>query len=659
MPASRRLFPALPLLALAACSSPAGPDAGDASTDASTDAPPLPPPVMCRAGTGWDPTMRAFISGAEHTAAWGLAEARGTTLATADLDGDGYADLLVFDGSLNQRTNLDASPPVFHARVYMNRPREGGGRTFVDATRASNLLALRGGDGYGRVANLAAFADVDNDGDVDAYTGVYVALGTGVPVDPGDRSAILLNDGHGVFQMGPESAATPSDVDAPQTVGAVFTDQDRDGRVDLFVGYFYDPFARVEIGQQHQLFRGRGDGAFDDVTDMVGLTLADTMAAFATGGHRRPLYGVSACDVNGDGVQDLIGAAYGRQWNLLYVSDGARYREVGREAGVAGDANVDYSDDESYRCFCQANPGMCPAGIPSPIYTCPLRGWRAGYNDQPWRLNGNTFSIACGDVDNDGDQDLYTAEIHHPDVGSASDVSELLRNESAGSAVRFTRPGRTATGLVPRSGPMVDEGGLGAGMWDFDGDGRLDVFLAASDYPGQFGWLFHQNADGTFTEVGTPAGFHHPCPHGLAVADFDLDGDVDVIVGSSVARDCRTRWPRGSELRVYENVASQANWTAITLVGRGAGGANRSAIGARVRVTAGGVTQTREVQGSWGHFGLSAELTVHLGLGSNCMIDRVEVRWPDAAGSVETFTDVRANYRVEIRQGEGRVRYLP
>jgi hypothetical protein len=290
---------------------------------------------------------------------------------------------------------------------------------------------------------------------------------------------------------------------------------------------------------------------------------------------------------------------------------------------------------------------------------CPLRGWRKGYNDQPWRLNGNTFSLACGDIDNDGDMDLYSAEIHHPDVGSASDVSEMLVNDSTPGNVHMTRPGRASMGLSPGSPPSQDEGGLSSALFDFDDDGRLDAYLGASDYPGQYSWIYHQNADGRFTEVGARAGFHHPCPHGMAIADFDHDGDLDVIVGSSTARNCATSWPRGQELRVYENHASMANWTSVRLVGRGAGGANVSAIGARVRVTAGGVTQTREVMGVWGHFsGLSTELPVHVGLAGNCTIDRIEVRWPDRAGTIETFDQVQANYRIEIRQGEGQVRYV-
>lgn len=652
------------LLSLAACTGSSTTDvANNDASDVPSDIVPPPPAMACRAGTTWNGTTRAFRS--DGTAAWGLADARGTNLSVPDLDGDGYADLVVLDGTYNLRTDLDAMPPTIHVRVYMNRPRDGGGRTFVDATRSSNLLALNDGTGgYGRVVTHIAFADMDNDGDVDAVTGVYVNAGQGAPEDPGDRSVVMLNDGHGVFALATDSAITGSSADIPQLGGLTFTDQDRDGNIDVFMGYFYE-LGAVEVGQQHQLFHGAGDGTFTDVTDAVGLTMSDQMSSFATAGQRRPLYGVTACDLNDDGRQELLGAAYGRQWNPAFLNEGTRYSEVGRSANISGDANIDYHTDQSYLCYCVSHPtdiAYCPPGTPAPIYQCPLRGWRKDYNDQPWRLNGNTFSIACGDIDNDGDMDLYTAEIHHPDVGTASDVSEMLVNNStAGGALNFTRPGRDSMGLTPGSTPDTDEGGLASALFDFDDDGRLDAFLGASDYPQQFGWVFHQNATGTgttFTEVGTVAGFHHACPHGMAIADFDHDGDQDVIVGSSTARDCAMRWRNGNELRVYENTASEANWTSIRLVGRGAGGANRSAIGARVRVTAGGVTQTREINGVWGHFsGEGTELPAHFGLGANCTIDRVEVRWPDAAGTIQTFTNVVANYRIELREGDTAVRY--
>ncbi|MDO9021916.1 MAG: CRTAC1 family protein [Deltaproteobacteria bacterium] len=667
---NRRLRLSLSALVFAACSSNSNTPATDAAADATaladvpvdTGAPP-PPPMACRAGTPWDRAAPAFR---DATADYGLAELTAKRMATADLDNDGYADLVAWNDVVNTRTDFSLPPTGWLLRVLMNRPREGGapGRRFVDATRESNFLALRDGTtGRGRLVTAVAFADVDNDGDLDAYTGT---IPTAMPTatqdrDPGDRGTILLNDGRGVFTLGPVSDATPGPDDgAPQTIGAVFNDQNLDGNVDLLVGYHSATFG-LPIGQQSQMFHGGGDGRFTDVTDAVGMTLESTSASLLTVSNNRPLYGISACDVNDDGRLDVIGAAYGRQFNLLMTSQGDTFRDESEASGVGGDDNRDFSDNQTYRCYCAAMPGRCPASVPAVGrgYTCPVRGeWRPTIDERPWRLNGNTFSIACGDVDNDGDVDLYTGEIAHPDVGANSDRAELLLNDTAaGSPTRFRRPGRMATGLVTPSGGG-DEGVLSNAMFDFDNDGRLDIWAGGSDYPNQFGWLFAQGADGRFAEVSRAAGIRHACPLGVAWADFDHDGDVDMVVGTSTARTCGAAWMGRSVVRVYENVASEANWTTIRLVGRGPGGANRAAIGARVKITTGSVTQRRDVQGNWGLAGLGTELPLHVGLGSNCTIDRIEVRWPDAAHTVETFTDVRANYALEIVQGAGRVQYL-
>ncbi len=104
-------------------------------------------------------------------------------------------------------------------------------------------------------------------------------------------------------------------------------------------------------------------------------------------------------------------------------------------------------------------------------------------------------------------------------------------------------------------------------------------------------------------------------------------------------------------------VGQDSNWTRIRLVGGGEGKANRSALGAVVKVTAGGRTMTQEVLGSWGHSNTQSDVLV-FGLGSACEIDSVEVRWPDADDATETYTEVRANYALEINQGEGGLAYL-
>ena len=106
-------------------------------------------------------------------------------------------------------------------------------------------------------------------------------------------------------------------------------------------------------------------------------------------------------------------------------------------------------------------------------------------------------------------------------------------------------------------------------------------------------------------------------------------------------------------------MSNDANWISIRLVGLGAGHANRSALGARVKVTAGGATQTRLLHGTWGQGGMSKEPVAFFGLGDTCDIETVEVRWPNAELSTQTFEGVLANYRVELREGDPRPHYLP
>ena len=76
-------------------------------------------------------------------------------------------------------------------------------------------------------------------------------------------------------------------------------------------------------------------------------------------------------------------------------------------------------------------------------------------------------------------------------------------------------------------------------------------------------------------------------------------------------------------------------------------------------ITAGGVTQTREVQAGHGTFGLQHDLDVTIGLGATCSIDSIEIVWPDAAGTTNRWTDVRANYRLVARQAEGLAYVVP
>jgi hypothetical protein len=631
-------------LVLAGCgddSIPPGVDAGVPLVDSGT----RPTPRMCRAGTGWSPGMPAFE---DRTEAWGLAGLNALSFATGDLDGDGYADLIVSRGSIYDRVS---------GHVFMNR--DGG--TFDDRTAESRFYAVRDSTETGRNVSLVRLGDLDGDGDLDAFSGtfIYKDAASTREVLP-DGAEILLNDGSGVFALTP-SAVLRQQPD-PLTSDGFFFDQNLDGRLDLALGYWWrQPPFTVPYGQQAQLFTGDGSGGFTDVTIEAGLFLPDSASAVRSRSQPRPLFGFQMCDLNDDGRMDIVGSAYGRFTNEVFLADGDVFHEIGATTEIGADTRIDYTDDENFRCFCVANRENAEcAGVPLPRVVCPNRGWVPGQSDQLFSLGGNSYSHACGDFDNDGDFDLYETNIKHPDVGSSSDPSELIVNEgSSGQTLAFSRPGREAMGLTPPIDlDALDEGGQHGAAMDFDNDGRLDILLAGSPYPRNRGWIFHQRDTLSFEWIGAESGFHHACPLGTALADFDRDGDLDMIVGTYGCNDPRFSpdWtpPENQPVRFYENVSNENNWISIRLRGERS---NRGGLGARVRLTAGGVTQTRLVTTSAQNAAFEPE--AWFGLGASCDVERIEVRWPNADLSTDVYTNVLANYRVELREGTTDVTYVP
>ena len=581
----------------------------------------------------------------DATAAWGLAGVTGNRIVSADLDGDGYPDVVISGNATNKRNQ-----PV---KVLMNRPRGGGGRTFVDATQDSGFFQVRAGGmpGDTRSAQVAVFADVDNDGDLDAFSGTY-ADPTNAMTDPGDRSEIMLNDGKGKFTLAPISDPHPNAQSLWPTTGATFTDVDRDGKIDLFVGFWYARYGSTDYGVQAQLYKGAADGTFAAITDAAGLRT--TVNGFAAGTNHRPAYGVTSCDVDGDGAPELMISAYGRQWNMLYQNDGTGvFADVARASGFAGDGDLEYKDNQFFACYCTVHATQADCvGVAAPITGCPNPAdayWRKGADDQPWRLNGNTFSTLCDDLDGDGKLDLYSAEIHHWHIGESSDSSELARNVGDVGTIKLARPGNAATGMSwPHPTSDWNEGGLMVAGGDLDQDGLEDVVVAASDYPDQFSLLFHQKPDHTFEEVGKAWGLHHACASGLTMADFDRDGDLDVIVGSGTARDCANLW-KTNEVHIYENKGSGQRWLALRLAGDGQT-ANAAAIGACVTVTTGGGTIVKEVGGGYGHMGMQNDTVLSFGLGA-CAAADVDVRWPNQELTRQSFSRVPVSKLLELRQG--------
>ena len=571
------------------------------------------------------------------TAALGLEGVRAKDVILTDLDTDGWWDLCI------DRKHLYLSRKGARFEAH-----EDHGIAFP-VVKAVPLAA----DGTADEAKAKEgpfdpqylyFADVDNDGDQDALWGVHSHWETphgegGSPAgwrvveaaDHGLRSRVWLNDGKGRFKAAPDSAYASKDGFGPAMALAI-VDADLDGNVDLFEGREYRQYGVLQNCGVDRLFRGDGKGRFDDVTKAAGLfTEAEPGGPLSS----RPTYGVTHADWNGDGWPDLLALSYGRQWNRLWKNNGdGTFTDVGMATGFAGD---------------DITHGKYPDWVGRPP-------------EPPFRSNGNTFDCAVGDVDGDLDLDLFLGEIQHAWAGEASDPTSLLRNEGKAGEYRLTRiPVQTLLPPRPFRDPRnYNYGDLHVAFLDVDNDTRLDLLIGSGDYPdGQFLRLYRQQDDGTFLDETEAAGFGWEGCGDLSLGDFDRDGDVDVVAGRSFMRlnqEHRDRFMGGvqvNEIGVFRNDLANAtgnHWLNVRLVGKGKGRANRSGIGARVLVTAGGVTQVREIRSGSGLANHQDPPEACFGLGTADRVERVEIRWPDRKHSVQVLKNLPVDQFLTVKQ---------
>ncbi len=232
------------------------------------------------------------------------------------------------------------------------------------------------------------------------------------------------------------------------------------------------------------------------------------------------------------------------------------------------------------------------------------------------------MGLATGDYDNDGDLDYY-----YSNVGPM----ELLQNQGDGT---FEEVAETA-GVQAANGIA-----WGAVFLDYDNDGWRDLYLAVADTTDHrdiaANPLFRNNGDGTFTRVACLNEASEVRPSlGVAYADYDKDGWVDLVVGNM-----------DEGYRLYRNQAAASSgnhWLALELTG--AGQVNRDAVGARAYVTTpDGVTQMQDIIAG-ASLGAGNELTLYFGLGAATQAE-VSIRWPD--GTRQEFAAVRGDHRYRL-----------
>jgi len=520
-------------------------------------------------------------------------------IAVADVNGDGYEDLLI------HLQPDPASGDVLDKQIlYLNL--EGatpGTRTFVDYTLESGIRADRAGTGGGRHSDAGIFADVDNDGDLDLFTNVYVHRSYTLNMGTND---LLLNDGEGHFTLAPNSPFHTEPI--YNTAAEVFVDYDLDGSVDLFIGNWYCPAAGVpdwcDPGlltdgiSVDQLYQGHGDGSFTNVTTSAGLDAASTV-----------VYGIAAFDWNDDGYLDLFAAPYS---HTSIYSEPRHWQNNGDGTFTQVQSTSNY---------------VANRGFGSNV---------ASFGSLPW------------DYDNDGDVDF--AEVLTHGGSDTGKYSGPVRNDAGVFSWDWSRVVGRGT-----EDPCTNHDGDHHLAWtDFDGDGLTDFLLTESGYASACGGvdnnrvlLFRQAPDHTFSPdtVGSgldPINDNLWSPGNVVPVDFDRDGDEDLFVGLG----------SGVGIKLYRNdVGTLNNWVSVTLEGLGgACFANRSAIGARIEVTAGATTWTREVWAGNGHQGPQKPLRQTIGVGAASTIDSIRVRWPNQSQFVSELTNVAANQALTLRE---------
>ena len=396
----------------------------------------------------------------------------------------------------------------------------------------------------------ALFGDLDNDGDLDLL----------LPAQP--HPHLLVNTGRsGGFSFLNRTAAAGLDQlkveSAPE--GAALVDLDGDGWLDFYLAAYEG--GSLSSAHRDHLVRNNGDGTFADVSETRGTLNVEPMCG----------RGVTASDFDQDGDLDLYISNYRLNPNFMFQNDG--------QGGFT---------EESLALGVQGQPGQ------SGLYY------------------GHTIGSCFGDVDNDGDLDLFTANLAHPRFvrQGFSNLSMLYINGGAENGYRFTEE-RQARGI------RFQETHSDPALIDFDNDGDLDLSITCV-YEGVPSSLYQNDGQGHYAPVTFRSRAVAFNGWGQAWFDVDDDGDLDLLIGSS------------SGCRFFRNTGNQNSWLKIQLAGKQG---NRSGIGARIELeTLKGDPPLRLVRELCGGRGTSSQdgQTVHFGLGDYRGKVRLTVTWPGA-----------------------------
>ena len=503
-------------------------------------------------------------------------ETMGTGVAWLDYDQDGLMDLFLVQSAA---TDIYQPPHPLRSALYHNN----GDGTFTDVTEKAGVA------GAGHYGQGVAVGDFDNDG----YPDLYVT---------GYGSAILYhNNRDGTFTDVSSKAGVADQGHWSTSTG--WFDYDKDGYLDLLVTNYIDWSPKNNIwcgerrpgyrsychpgnyqGQKTKLFHNHHDGTFTDVSDASGVSKPESKGM-----------GVVLADFNNDGWTDI--AIANDSWpNFLFLNkhDGT-FEDASFVSGIAA------SEDGRYE-----------AGM----------------------------GIDAADVDRDGWLDVY---ITHLDF----ELNRLYHNNHNGTFDDSTYRSGIGNKFILLSGVSMK-------FLDFDNDGWPDILQANGAMVDNVE-LYHSEVTykepllmlrnvgkGQFEKVSESLGpdFTRPIAgRGLATADFDNDGDIDIAVNV-----------RGDYPMILRNDGGNANhWLEVFLIGTPS---NRDGIGSSLKLVSEGFVEVEQAKGGTSYMSAS-DPRIHFGLGKRNRIDSLEVSWP--SGHLDRLTNVPVDQVIAVKEGTGSV----
>jgi hypothetical protein len=509
--------------------------------------------------------------------------ALGASASVADYDGDGFEDVFVTDSKLGGANHL-----------YHNN----GNFTFTDV--AAKAGVANGNDEKNATADSLWF-DFNNDGKPDLLVTRF------------GHNQLFQNLGDGKFKDVSKAAGIDGYKNA---ITAIAFDYDRDGKLDLFVGSYFQPinifnpesprffpesFETANNGGGVTVYHNNGNGTFTDVTEKVGLKTSGWTLDL---GH---------ADADNDGFDDLYVAC-----------------DFGTDRFFRNNGNGTFTDITEKAIGIDSKKGM---------------------------------NVDWGDFDNDGLLDIYVTNI----------TDDYMRE---GNFLWHNNGNLTFSDVSRETGTSETGWGWGAKFFDYDNDGWLDLYVVNGwvsagkesyvpdifemvtkpgiDFADARNWppmgnkslsgyekkkLFHNEKGQLFKDEAARHGVDAIRDgRGIAIADFDNDGKLDMFVANA-----------NGEPYLYRNTMPSGNhWVQFALEGTKS---NRTAVGAQVRLSAGGVTRLEYLSGGNSFAGQSSS-RVQFGLGDVAKIDQIEVRWP--AGQREVFSGLAVDKLQKIVEGSGK-----